>query len=449
MTDSFREEIRQNLNLALPLVSAHIAVMMMGLVDTAIVGHFSGPLLGAVGIGGALAFAINTPATGLAFALEALCSQAVGAGSTARAWAWRTLGVRLSVLASIPLSLLALVIAQGLVLVGVSDYLRENTVSYLLGRLPGSVLFTVYLCDKAFLSALGKTRPVLIAAIVANVFNFIVSIVLVFGDVILVKIGLPAVGLPSFGVLGAGVGTSVSSLVMVWMMRPAARALTKDVENVQVEAGTILRLGIPLGFQLMAEVGVFTAVAVIAGKINETAAGAHQVAIHLSSLTFVAAMGMAGATAVRVGVAVGAQRSGAARRAGWVGALLTTGFMSVTGACFLLFPEALARIFTDDIAIIPQTASLIQIGGAFQLFDGLQCLMSGALRGAGDVRFPFVANVLAHWGIGFPTALLLAFTVGLGANGLWLGLTAGLIVISLLLTVRFIWVTGRTIHSVG
>lgn len=449
MSDSFREEVQESLTLALPLVSAHIAVMMMGLVDTAIVGRFSGPLLGAVGIGGALAFAINTPATGLAFALEALCSQAVGAGSPARAWAWRTVGVRLAVLASLPLSLLALILAHGLVLVGVSQFLQENTVLYLLGRLPGGVFFTIFLCDKAFLQAVGKTRPVLVAAILANVFNLVVSIPLVFGDAALIEIGLPGVGLPAFGVLGAGVGTSLSSLVMVWLMRPAARALTRDVVPVEVESRVILRLGIPLGLQLMAEVGVFTAVAVIAGKISEVAASAHQVAIHLSSLTFVAALGMAGATGVRVGIAVGAQQSHQARRAGWVGALLTTGFMSMTGLCFLIFPEFLARIFTDDVAIIPQTASLIQIGGAFQLFDGLQCLMSGALRGAGDVRFPFIANVLAHWGVGFPTALLLAFTYGYGANGLWLGLTAGLMVVSLLLTFRFVRLTRGVIQSVG
>src|SRR5262249_12638339 len=163
--------------------------------------------------------------------------------------------------------------------------------------------------------------------------------------------------------------------------------------------------GMPVGLQLLAEIGVFSLVAVLAGRLGRVAVSGHQIAIGLASFTFMGALGISGATAVRVGHAVGEGR--VARRPGLVGFALGGVFMSASALLFLAFRRPLVMVFTDDASVIELGASLLVVAAAFQLFDGVQAVAAGALRGAADVRFSFIANVGAHWLIGLPCALLL------------------------------------------
>jgi MATE family multidrug resistance protein len=155
------------------------------------------------------------------------------------------------------------------------------------------------------------------------------------------------------------------------------------------------------------------------------------------------ALGVSGATAVRVGHAVGAGTS--PRRAGVLGISLGAAVMIAGAFVFAVFPGLLVSAFTSDARVIAIGTDLVRIAALFQLFDGVQAVATGALRGAGDVRFPFVANVVAHWFVGFPVALLLGFLLHLGAPGLWWGLTSGLVVISVALATRFWRISGRAI----
>ena len=209
---------------------------------------------------------------------------------------------------------------------------------------------------------------------------------------------------------------------------------------------TVLRLGLPVGLQLLAEIGVFSLVALLAGRLGTTVLSAHQIAVGLASFTFMGALGVGGATAVRVGHAIGAGRS--PRQSGLVGLGLGAVVMSVGAAVFALIPRPLIGIFTTDAEVIEVGARLLRIAALFALFDGIQAVASGALRGAGDVRFPFLANVAAHWLVGLPIALLLGFGLGMGATGLWWGLTAGLVTISVLLAARFVHLSKRAITRV-
>src|SRR5580693_6864846 len=175
--------------------------------------------------------------------------------------------------------------------------------------------------------------------------------------------------------------------------------------------------------------GIFSLVALLAGTLGAEVASAHQVAIGMAAFTFMGALGVSGATAVRVGHAVGAGRS--ARAAGFLGIALGAGVMMVGVVAFLAVPRLLVSAFTNDARVIAIGVDLVRIAALFQLFDGVQAVAAGALRGAGDVRFPFVANVVAHWLVGFPIALVLGFALHGGAQGLWWGLTAGLVAISI------------------
>jgi MATE family multidrug resistance protein len=198
-----------------------------------------------------------------------------------------------------------------------------------------------------------------------------------------------------------------------------------------------------MGLQLLAEIGAFTLAALLCAWFGPAEVGAYQVAIMLASQTFMAALGVSGATAVQVGRAVGEGRN--ARAPGFTGIVLGAAFMLVGVVLFTTVPGALVRMFSKDPAVIERGVLLLRLAAIFQLFDGVQAVAAGALRGAGDVKHPFVANVLAHWAIGFPIAMGLAFGLGWGALGLWMGLTAGLISVAAALAWRFWRISGRQI----
>ncbi|MDF2694260.1 MAG: Multi antimicrobial extrusion protein, partial [Labilithrix sp.] len=261
-------------------------------------------------------------------------------------------------------------------------------------------------------------------------------------DEALRSVGLPALGFPRLGAFGAGIASTISMfvlaawvLVAAWRQRP--KTMGRALEPLrELPTMRVLRLGMPIGLQLLAEIGVFSLVAVLAGRLGSVAVSAHQIAIGLASFTFMGALGISGATAVRVGHSIGEGRS--PRSAGLVGIGLGATFMSCSAIVFLLARRPLVEVFAQDPAVIDLGASLLIIASAFQLFDGIQGVAAGALRGAADVRFAFLANVGAHWFIGLPLALFLGFRAGLGTQGLWIGLLAGLTLVAMLLLWRFI-----------
>jgi MATE family multidrug resistance protein len=277
----------------------------------------------------------------------------------------------------------------------------------------------------------------------ANVVNFVVCALLVLGDRALTPLHLPPLGLPRLGALGAGISTSVATAFMAAIVLVASRRHRAPHARAPVATRTALRVGVPVGLQLLAEVGVFSLVAALAGRMGPAVLSAHQIALGLASLTFMGAIGVSGATSVRVGHAIGAGRS--PRRAGLLGIALGMSVMLVGAITFATMPYALMRAFTSHADVIAIGAPLIGIAALFQLFDGVQAVAAGALRGAGDVRFPFVANVAAHWFIGLPIALVLGFRLHGGAIGLWWGLTAGLVSVSIALAARFLWLSRGTI----
>jgi MATE family multidrug resistance protein len=242
------------------------------------------------------------------------------------------------------------------------------------------------------------------------------------------------------------VAFSVASVVLAAFVLRSAWTLRPPVRIARVPLSLSLRLGIPIGLQLLAEFGVFTLGAVLVARFGAAAESAHQVAIGLASFTYMGALGVSGATAVRVGYAIGQARS--PRRAGLLGIALGAAFMSVGALTFALVPAPLVRIFTDDADAVSLGIQLLLIAAVFQLFDGVQAVAAGALRGAGDVRFPFVSNVVAHWAVGFPLAYVLGFVLPFGVEGIWWGLTSGLVCIATLLLARFVRISRKTIARV-
>ncbi|WP_437907281.1 MATE family efflux transporter [Sorangium sp. So ce327] len=436
--DSARSELRALARLALPIAVAQAGLVAMALVDVAIVGRVSVNELASCAMGRTIVHTSNALGMGVSAAVDPLASQAIGAGRPGLAWAALRATLRASLLVSVVAFGAALAATFALAPMGVDPALVPGVRRYILGHALWIFLWPVFLAGKNFLQAHGATRPALVAVVAANAVNVVACNLMVRGDEALRWVGLPPLGLPQLGALGAGLAASLASAVLSSIVLFAAgrRRGAPREEDGAVPVAVVYRLGVPIGLQLLAEVGVFGMTALLAGRLGATVVSAHQIAIGLASFTFMGAIGVGGATAVRVGRAVGAGRS--PLRAGVLGLLLGAGLMCVSASMYAAFPRALIGAFTPDADVLAIGVPLLRIAALFQLFDGVQAVAAGALRGAGDVRFPFWANLGAHWAFGLPLSIGLAFGLDLGVRGLWFGLTAGLIAVAGGLSARFV-----------
>lgn len=450
-----RSELAIIARLALPIALAQFGFTLLGLVDVAVLGRVSAAELGGASIGRSIGFAGLALGFGAAAALEPLAAQALGAREPHVAWRAFVSTLIACVLLWLPCGALSLGVTWLLEPLGIDRELVGPCRAFIVGQAPGMLLIPVFFAAKTFLQAHKRTFPALAATIAANVVNIAVCNALVRGEIPLGPLGRIRLGIPPMGAFGAGLASTVASIVMVGgllvvvlPMRPRepsdeAEGGPRSRAEARVSVKKVLRLGTPIGLQLLAEIGVFSLVAVLAGRLGKVAVSAHHIAIGLASFTFMGVLGVSGATAVRVGHAVGEGRS--PRSAGLIGITMGAAFMACTSTMFLLFPRPLVALFTDDPAITELSVTLLGIAAMFQLFDGIQGVAAGALRGAGDVRFAFLANVAAHWLVGFPLAIFLGLHLGLGAPGLWWGLLVGLALVAVLLSWRFLVIAKRPI----
>jgi len=445
--------------LALPLMLGQLGQMAMGLVDTALVGRVSERDLAAVALGNTLVFLTFTPAFGLAGALEPVVAQAFGGRDPSSARLALREGTRLAWILTPILMLLCYASTWLLPLFRVAPDVVPGARGYVIARLPSLLPYLLFLTHKTYQQAASRPRAALEAVVVANVAHFIFGYVAVFGDAGLLRLHLPALGIPRLGGTGAGLTTSVSAFLMAaWVLGPRGRPPegAVDAEPSTAPVGSrdramqrkLLRLGLPIGLQLSAEVGIFSLVALLMGHLGGRAAAAHQVALSLAATSFMGAMGIAQATSVRVGHWVGQGQRHAARRAGALGIALGLLIMSVSAVVFALAPRALASVFTSEPPVLDAAVALVRIAAVFQLGDGAQVVAAGALRGAGDTRWPLLLNIVVHWCFALPVACTFAFVLHRGPVGLWYGLSAGLLTIGAALVARFFVLTRVEIRRV-
>lgn len=444
------DELRALMRLAVPLAAANLGQVLLGAVDTAVVGRLGEIELGAAGLGNSVFFVVTVVGMGIMLGLDPLVAQAIGADEPAQARRMLWQGAWLAVVLGAPLALLVAGLGGLLERFGIAHVTAEPTRAYLFARLYGLVPFLVFVACRSYLQAVSITRPVVISVVIANVVNLPLSWALVFGDAGLARLGLPALGVPALGVAGAAWASTACAalqmLVLVFAVRgmrlPGAERLFLPSRKLMKKA---LVLGAPIGLTLVAEFGVFSLVNVLMGNIDARALAGHQVAITLASATFMVPVGIGAAASVRVGHAIGRGDVPGTRLAGVIGLSSGAAFMGVAALCFLLVPRQLAGIITDKPDVIAAAVPLLFVAAVFQLSDGAQAVAAGALRGAGDTRFPLFANLAGHYLIGLPVGVLLAFHFGLGARGLWWGLSAGLTGVALALTTRFMRVSSRSV----
>ena len=404
--------------------------------------------LGAVGLANALFFAFAMFGGGLVMGVDPIISQALGADEDEIAERGLWQGLWLAGLVALPLCALAASSTLVLAPLGVEPETARQASVYLWSRIPALPMLLLYTGMRTFLQAHGLTRPMVVGVLLANLLNVPFNILLVFGDASLTAIGLPAIGLPALGILGAGITSTLVTLVQLavvaFSLRQTGRASRwrpLDRELLRRSLG----LGLPIGLQRLAEMGIFSVTGLLMARIGTRAVATHQVVMTLVTTTFMVPLGVSAAASVRVGRAVGAGDDEAARRSGFVALAMAMVFMGVCAAIMLAVPRSLARLLTDEVHVLDAAEGLLAIGALFQVSDGLQVVAAGALRGLGDTRVVLYLNVAGHYGLGVPIGVALAFFYGHGGAGLWWGLFIGLSAVAVALVARFWWRSGRTL----
>lgn len=428
-----REDLAAMLRLAGPVVVVQLGMMLMGVVDTVIVGHRSSEDLAAVALGHLFVMAASGFGLGTLLALDPLVAQAVGAGDEEGMRRAFQRGLLLAAVFAVPSSLVLLPGEPVLALLGQPPEVIPIAAGYARRIIPAMFPFFAFVVLRQTLQAMERVRPIVHVIVLANLVNVLLDLLLVYG----------LWGFPELGALGSAWATSacrwLMALSLLILGRRELAPLLAGLDRAVLRAAPLwrtVRLGLPIGVQLQLEFAAFGVIALLMGTLGTVPVAAHQVALNLAALTYMVPLGVSAASAVRVGQAVGRADPDGARRSAGAGLLCGAGFMAVCGVVFLSIPSALASVYTSVPEVLALTAALIPIAGFFQVFDGLQAVSAGVLRGLGDTRAPMIVNLLGFWLVGMPVSIALCFPLGLGPVGLWWGLVAGLGIVAVVLVWR-------------
>jgi MATE family, multidrug efflux pump len=432
----FRRELGPTLRLALPLILAEIGWMSMIIVDTVMVGHlpYSAEAIGAVSISSSLFIVFAFFGEGLLIGLDTLVSQAFGAGQREDCHRSLINSIYISFALTPLLAIPVWVIPRYFERFGVTHPVAVLAAPYMRTLSAGLLPLLLYFAVRRTLQGMNMVRPIAFALVTSNLVNLIGNYALIYG-----KLGLPA-----YGVTGSGIATAISRsylafVLVAYLLWYDARHKTELLKTpIQPDINRIrklIALGFPAALQLTAEVSVFAMVASLIARLGAIVQAGHQIALNTVSFTYMVPLGLSSAAAVRVGQAIGRGDPIGARDAGNTAIVLGASFMSTMSVALLVFPRYIALLYSSDAVVIHAAITLLTAGAAFQLFDGIQTVSTGALRGTGDTRTPMLCHFSAYWLLGLPLGTWLCFRRHWGALGLWVGLSLALILIGILLLI--------------
>ncbi|MGH8171804.1 MAG: MATE family efflux transporter [Rhodanobacteraceae bacterium] len=435
-------ELREMLRLALPLVFGQLSVIGMNVVDAMLAGHLDAHTLGAVAIGTSVWTLAIVSAIGVMLALPPSIAQLNGAqrqeeiGPLFRQALW--LALALGILLWLGVGFLGPVLVAA---IGVDAPLIPDVTRFLYAIGFGAPALALFFTLRGLSEGFGLTRPTMYFSMLGLVLLGPVGYVLMYGRL----------GLPALGAFGSGIATAIVLWIesLAFLLYVATRRHYRELHLFgrfdppnAAAIGELLRVGVPMGVSLFMEASLFVAVALAIGTLGTDVVASHQIAINVASVTFMVPLGIAMATTVRVGHAVGRGDREGVRDAGLIGLLLTLFAQLVSATLMLTVPHEIAALYTGDAIVITLAAQLLVLAGLFQFSDGIQVAAAGALRGLKDTRVPMLITTFAYWGVGMPVGWWLAFPGGYGARGMWMGLIAGLSMAAVLLTTRF-WRLAR------
>jgi MATE family multidrug resistance protein len=420
------------LQLAWPVVLAELGWMLQGIVDVIMVGRLGPVAIASVALGNVLFYAPSLFGLGLMMGLDTVVAQAFGRKDFDACHRWLAQGVYIAFAAAPILMLLAFGIGVLLPHFGVAPELLAPTTRYLHVLLWSTLPLLLYAAARRYLQAVGEVRVITVTFLAANLLNWGANEVLIYGRL----------GFPAMGVAGSALSTVLSRICMALTLflfawryeRKRGHPLFAHWAGpIAHEIRELLRLGLPAAGQFLLEVGAFGTTAVLAGTISASALAAHEIALNYAALAFMVPLGISAAAAVAVGHAIGAGDPAKARRSALFCLLLGVVFMMLVAVVDIAVPRTLVALYTQDAAVTRIAVPLFFAAALFAIFDGVQIVATGILRGVGDTRTALWAHMGGYYLVGLPLGATLCFHFGLGVIGLWLGLTAALVLIGCIL----------------
>ncbi len=434
-------ELRASFALAWPLIVAQLAQNLLFTTDVVLMGWLGPKYLAAGTLAGAFLIPFQLTGIGIVGAVAPLVAQARGRRDTKAVRRVVRQGFWVAILVATLLIPIVLSIRPVYLALGQDPEVTLLAESYMLAGFwmlyPALGIMVV----RSFLSAFAATRVILVITVIGVIINGFLAYTLIFGHF----------GFPRLELRGAALATGFVNLFMFLALLAYAlnhrklkrfHILVRFLKPDWPRFREILKVGLPIGLTVAAEVGLFSVAAILMGRLGTNETAAHAVALQLASMAFMVPLGLGMAATVRVGLAYGRGDTEGVRLAGWAAIVMGTGFMALTAALFLAVPHALVTIFLDstdpaNASALMLAATYLGIAGIFQLVDGAQVVAAHSLRGLSDTRTPMLLAIFGYWFVGLPTAYVLGFVFDLRGVGVWLGLAVGLAFVAILLVSRF------------
>ncbi|MFT5694595.1 MAG: MATE family multidrug resistance protein [Myxococcota bacterium] len=433
-----RDELSKLTELAVPVAIAQVGSMLMGTVDTMMVGRVGESALAASAIGNAWFFAVLLMGQGVIHGIDPIVSQAHGAGDGRTAGLALQRGIVMALVLSVPLCLGLAYTNEALLALGQDPALAAAAHEYVAVQIPSLPIFLVFIALRQYLQGRALMRPGMWVIAIANVLNVGFNWVLIFGGF----------GIPALGLFGAGIATCLtraSTLLMlvVWVSKLGLHegawvAWSRSAYSLRALL-VIWRSGWPVAMHMSLEIWAFSLGTLIAGMIDATSVAAHTIVLNLAALSFMMALGISHGVVTRVGNLIGAGDPERAQHSAWVGIAMGAFVMSLGGLGFLVFRHQLPGLYTSDVGIIAAGSAVLPIAAAFQIFDGTQAVGSGVLRGMGRTLPSAAFNFIGYWVLGLPIGAWLALRGGFGLAGIWWGFVIGLAFVAVSIVMWIVW----------
>lgn len=437
---------RKNLNLAIPVIFSQIGQVSVNLVDNMMVGHVGTSELAAA------SFAINVFHVGMLFGigmtygLTPLVGQSFSRNDASELGSWFKSGVFVHILFSVVLCGVMAAVIPFMNRMGQPDEVVELAIPYYLIQVSSLVPMLLFFSFKQFFEGIGNTRVAMWVTLISNLVNIGLNYILIYG-----KLGFPALGLN-----GAGYATLISRIIMpvifiliVYQKENFSRhfvaAIHAHVDRQKIRR--LLSIGLPIGGQMVIEVFSFSLGAIMLGWISKEALAGHQVAIGMAAMTYMISFGLAAGTTIRVSHAFGEHDLPELKQAIFASLHIVVVFMSLMGLSFVLLKDYLPLLFTADPAVVKVAGTLLVVGAFFQIFDGIQVVLLGALRGMADVRIAMFSAFFSYIVVSLPISYLFAFILNFGYAGVWIGFILGLSTAALLFGLRVRLLLKRSFPS--
>lgn len=443
---AYTSEFKNNIKLATPIMMGSLGHLLVGLIDDIMVGRLGPVELAATSLGNSVIFITLSIGLGFSFAITPLIAESDGEGDVEKSRKIFQHGLLITTIIGVFLFIILVLVKPILYYLNQPKEVVELAVPYYKIVSFSMIPLMIFQGFKQFTDGLSQTKYAMYSTIAANVVNVIINAALIYGLWIF----------PRLEIVGAAIGTLISRVAMVvfiYLMLSSKNKFKPFLKRLHISEiktkifAKIISLGFPTALQMLFEVGLFTASVLLAGTLGALPQAANQIALKMASTTFMIAVGIGVAATIRVGNQKGLKNFSELRRIAFSNFLLVFIIMFVFSIGFIVAKDYLPLIFTKNIEVIQIASSLLIIAGFFQLSDGLQAVILGALRGLQDVNIPSALTFVAYWVVGFPISYFLGKKEVLGNVGIWIGLLVALTVSATLLFLRFNYLSKKLIHQ--